>query len=87
VRSSRGTDYGWGQFLKGKLGQENIMGPKVKVGACALLMSLLTIGQAFAGLLPTVTPAVPEFDGPSATAAIALLASIGAVFFSRSRNS
>jgi hypothetical protein len=32
-------------------------------------------------------PAVPEFDGAGAIAAIALLASIGAVLFSRSKNS
>jgi hypothetical protein len=64
------------------------MGPKLKrVGAAAFLMSLMTIGQAFAGsFVPVITTSVPEFDGPSGIAAIALLVSVGAVLFSRSRN-
>jgi hypothetical protein len=59
------------------------MSTKMKVGATALLMSLTMIDQAFAGFFE-VTP-VPEFDGPSGLAAIALLAGVGAVLFSRSR--
>lgn len=62
------------------------MGTKMKVGGAALFMSLMTVDQALAGFLPTVTRAVPEIDGPSGIAAIALLASVGAIFFSRSRN-
>lgn len=65
------------------------MGTKMKVGAAALL-SLMAASQAFAGFFPTPPAppaAVPEFDGPSGIAAIALLVSIGAIFFSRSRNS
>jgi len=66
---------------------------KVRVGAAALLMTLATIDQAFAGffkIVPTPTPTptpspVPEFDGSGAIAAIALLASIVAIIFSRSR--
>jgi hypothetical protein len=61
------------------------MGTKTKVGATALLMSLTMIGQAFAGFFE-VTP-VPEFDGPSGLAVIALLVGVGAILFSRSRNS
>lgn len=61
---------------------------KMKVGAAALLTSLMTIDQAFAGsFLPVITPEpVPEFDGPGGIAAIALLVSVGAILFSRSRN-
>jgi hypothetical protein len=60
------------------------MSTKMTVGATALLMSLTMIDQAFAGFF-VVTP-VPELDGPSGLAAIALLAGVGAVLFSRSRN-
>jgi hypothetical protein len=51
-------------------------------------MSLMTIDRAFAGffnIVPPPTP-IPEFDGPGAIAVIALLASIVAVAFHRSRN-
>ncbi len=61
------------------------MGAKMKVGAAALLMSVISIEQAFAGFF-RVTRAVPEIDGSSGIAAIALLASIGAIFFGRSKN-
>jgi hypothetical protein len=61
------------------------MGTKMKVGATALL-SLMTTSQAFAGFFPPPPAAVPEFDGPSGIAAIALLVSVGAIFFGRSRN-
>jgi hypothetical protein len=60
------------------------MGTKMTVGATALLISLMTIDQAFAGFFE-ITP-VPEFDGPSGLAAIALLVGVGAILFSRSRN-
>ena len=62
------------------LRQENVM--KMKVGAAALLMSLMTIDRAFAGYFNIV----PEFDGPGAIAAIALLTSVVAIAFHRSRN-
>ena len=57
---------------------------KMNVGAAALLMSLMTIDQAFAGFFNIVP--VPEFDGPGGIAAIALLVSVVAILFSRSRN-
>ena len=59
---------------------------KTKVGAAALLMSLMTIDQAFAGFFPTPPASVPEFDGPSGLAAMMLLVGVGAILFSRSRN-
>ena len=66
------------------------MGTKMKVGSAALLISLMAIDQVFAGsFIPVITPSpspVPEIDGSSGIAAIALLASIGAIFLSRSRN-
>jgi hypothetical protein len=63
------------------------MGTKMKVGAAALL-SLMTTSQAFAGFfpLPPAPAAVPEFDGSSGIAAIALLVSVGAILFGASRN-
>ena len=68
---------------------------KWKVAATGLLLTLMTIDQAFAGWfdivpVPTPTPPaeapVPEIDGPAGIAAIALLASVVAMAFSRSRN-
>jgi hypothetical protein len=63
---------------------------KMKVGAAALLMSLMAIDQAFAGFFNIVPPPepkpIPEFDGPGAIAAIALLASVVAIAFHRARN-
>jgi hypothetical protein len=64
---------------------------KMKVGAAALLMSLVTANQAFAGYLNLVPPStsprpIPEFDGPGAIAAVALLASAVAIAFHRSRS-
>ena len=56
---------------------------KIKVGAAALLMCLVTANQAFAGY---VVPPVPEFDGPGAIAAVGFLASAVAIFFHRSRS-
>jgi hypothetical protein len=58
---------------------------KVKVGATALLMSLMTVNHAFAGFF-NIVPPVPEFDGPSGIAVIALLAGLAAVVFNRTRN-
>ena len=53
---------------------------KMKVGAAALLMSLMTIDRAFAGYLNiTPPPSVPEFDGSSSVAVIALLTSVAAI--------
>ncbi|MGP1667586.1 MAG: hypothetical protein ACTS5I_17125 [Rhodanobacter sp.] len=65
---------------------------KVKVGAAALAMSLMTIDQAFAGWFNITPPApgpapIPEFDGPGAVAAIALLASVAAIILQKSRAS
>ena len=63
---------------------ENVMNTKMKVGVVALLMSFVMIDQAFAGFFNITL--VPEFDGPSGIAAIALLVSVGAVLFSRSKS-
>jgi hypothetical protein len=66
---------------------------KWKVAATGLLLTLMTIDQAFAGWFTIVSnptpPAespVPEIDGPAGIAAIAFLASVVAMAFSRSRN-
>lgn len=59
----------------------------MKVGA-ALLMSLMTIDQALAGyfnIVPPPEPPIPEFDGSSAIAVIALLASVAALVKARSK--
>lgn len=53
-----------------------------KVAATSILLGCALIDQAFAGFFFIV----PEFDGPGAIAAVTLLASIGAVLFSGSRN-
>jgi hypothetical protein len=63
---------------------------KIKaVGATALLLCLVTISQAFAGFFtftPNPTPpAVPEFDGPGAIAAIALLVGVVAILYQKVR--
>lgn len=58
----------------------------MKMRAAATTVAMLgvaTLDQAFAGFFkvtPTPPP-VPEFDGPGAIAAIALLASVGALLF------
>ena len=62
------------------------MSTKLNVGALALLMSLVMANHAFAGFF-VITPNVPELDGPGSLAALALLASIGAIFFRGSKNS
>lgn len=76
------------------------MTTRMKVGATALLMCLMCVAMidpAFAGYFhitpaaarsaPPPPPAVPELDGTGAIAALALLASIGAVLLGRSKNS
>jgi len=65
------------------------MKPKA-VGASALLICLATIDQAVAGFFnitpnPPSTPAVPEFDGPGAIAAIALLVGVVAILYQKIR--
>ncbi len=67
---------------------------KSRVVAYAVLMTVMTINQAFAGFFqitpnptpPPAPPSVPEFDGPGAISVIALLASAVAIFISRSKN-
>jgi hypothetical protein len=57
----------------------------------AVVMSLMMVDQAFAGFVsytpppPTPEP-VPEIDGPAGIAAIALLSSVAAVMFGKSKN-
>lgn len=57
----------------------------------AVVMSLVMVDQAFAGFVsytpppPTPEP-VPEIDGPAGIAAIALLSSVAAVMFGRSKD-
>ena len=71
------------------------MTKKLTIGAKAFLFCCAMIEQAHAGYFiitpkapPSAPPpAVPEFDGAGAIAAIALLASIGAVLLRRSKNS
>jgi hypothetical protein len=55
---------------------------RTTLGVAALLMSFTMANQATAGFFRVV----PEFDGPSGVAAIALLLSVGAVLFSGSRS-
>ncbi len=66
----------------------------IKAGTTAMFMSFLMVSEAFAwcgltgdcGLTPAAEPvAAPEFDGPGAVAAIALLVSIVAVVYQRAR--
>jgi len=60
------------------------MGAKLKVFALAGWLSFILADTAFA--FRWKCPPVPEFDGASSVAAIALLMSVGAVLFDRSRN-
>ena len=55
---------------------------KMKVGAAALLISVMTIDRAFSGYFNVV----PEFDGSSSIAVIALLASVGALIWARNKS-
>jgi hypothetical protein len=74
--------------------QEEIM--KVQLNRAALwtafavVMSLTMVDQAFAGFgsfTPPPTPEpIPEIDGPAGLAAIALLSSVAAIMFGRSKN-
>jgi hypothetical protein len=62
------------------------MSTKFNVGALALLMSLVMANHAWAGFFPPPAQ-VPELDGPGSIAVLALLVSIGAIFFRGSKNS
>jgi hypothetical protein len=57
---------------------------RTMLGAAALL-STIGINQAFAGFFD-VPPPIPEFDGSSAIAVIALLASVVAILVVRARS-
>jgi hypothetical protein len=57
---------------------------KMKLGAAALL-STIGMNQAFAGFFD-IPPPIPEFDGSSAIAVIALLASVAALVKARSKS-
>lgn len=65
----------------------------IKVSATTLFISLVTVNQALALCLLGLgdcggggeTAAVPEFDGPGAVAVVALLASVVAILYKRSR--
>jgi hypothetical protein len=57
---------------------------RTMLGAAALL-STIGINQAFAAIFD-IPPPVPEFDGSSAIAVIALLASVAALVKARSKS-
>ena len=60
---------------------------KTTLGAAALL-STIAINQAFAAIFdvpPPSAPPIPEFDGSSAIAVIALLAGVAALIKTRSK--
>jgi hypothetical protein len=54
------------------------------LGAAALLPTV-GVNAALAGFF-NVPPPIPEFDGASSIAVIALLASVAAIIWTRSRN-
>ena len=56
---------------------------RTMLGAAALL-STIGINQAFAAIFD-IPPPIPEFDGSSAIAVIALLASVAALIKARSK--
>ena len=58
---------------------------KLKVVAAALLATLVMVDQAFAGGWIMIPEPVPELDGSSAVTAMALLASVAAIFFGKSK--
>jgi hypothetical protein len=58
---------------------------RTMLGAAALLSSV-GINQAFAGFFPPNVVPIPEFDGSSSIAVIALLASVGALIWARSKH-
>jgi hypothetical protein len=60
------------------------MGAYFKVGAVAVLASIAMVDHAFARPF-WYCPPVPEFDGASSVAAIALLLSVGAILFGDSK--
>ena len=57
---------------------------KTMLGAAALL-STIGINQAFAAIFD-IPPPIPEFDGSSAIAVVALLASVVAILVVRARS-
>lgn len=57
---------------------------RTMLGAAALL-STIGINQAFAAIFD-VPPPIPEFDGSSAIAVLALLASVAALVKARSKS-
>jgi len=67
----------------------------IKAGATALLMTLITVNQALAdspfcnwtaaGCGGGDGGSVPEINGPGALAALALLVSIGVIFYNKVR--
>ena len=61
---------------------------KLKIGAATLLMTLVAIDQAAAGFFQVTPnpPPVPEFDGSSSVAVIALLASVAAIILKKTRS-
>jgi hypothetical protein len=61
---------------------------KLKIGAATLLLTLVAIDQAAAGFFEVTPnpPPVPEFDGSSSVAVIALLASVAAIILQKSRS-
>ncbi len=72
--------------------RENLMrGTIFKTGATALFMSAITLNQALASCVwlgncdSGDATAVPEINGPGALAALALLVSIGVIFYNKVR--
>ncbi len=58
---------------------------KAKVVVTALLAMLVTVDQAMAGGWFIIPTPVPELDGSGAITAMALLASVAAIVFNRSK--
>jgi hypothetical protein len=58
---------------------------KIKVGSVALLMTVVMMDKALAGYFNITPPPIPEFDGSSSIAVIALLASVAALIKARSK--
>ena len=58
---------------------------KIKVGSVALLMTVVMMDKALAGYFNITPPPIPEFDGSSAIAVIALLAGVAALIKARSK--
>jgi hypothetical protein len=93
--SALASDRARWRFGRGTTMAKNI----IKIGTTAMLMSLITVNQAFAWCLwgkigttcggsgstppAPTTPAAPEIDGAGAMVAIALLVSIAAIVYRR----